>query len=385
MPGKCRLPCRMTAAASWPLIFLAASAFGEPPESPPLTGAELRRQLDATVSWRTSASQPLRAALEGFCNSQRVAVFIDRRVDTSRKVEVNLAGLPLRKALDQAGEQSGIAVRMLGPVAYFGPEKKIADLRTAAELLREQVRELPPERRGALLRLRTLEWEALAAPREILEQVGRETGIAIENPELVPHDLWAAAKLPPLSVTDQWTLILAGFDLTVQLDEGGQTARIIPLEKPRLVRKYRAGANPGQVAAKLEEYLDQAEFRVAGGFLWVRGRLEDHERVTAALSGNPLKKTTHSKSKPKTGKTLITLTVKNQPLLPVLRQIAGQLKLKIDISETALREAGIDLDQVVSLEVTQATTDELLTALLSPAGLKFRREGNAVRILPGEK
>ena len=66
----------------------------------------------------------------------------------------------------------------------------------------------------------------------------------------------------------------------------------------------------------------------------------------------------------------------------VLDQLAARLELELRIDREALQQAGISLDAPVSFSVKNATIDELLEAVLAPAGCTFRREGKVVEIRP---
>ena len=58
-------------------------------------------------------------------------------------------------------------------------------------------------------------------PADLLAQLGRLGDVEIIGIERVPHDLWAAADLPPLSLVDRLTLIAVQFDLTFKVAAGG--------------------------------------------------------------------------------------------------------------------------------------------------------------------
>ena len=74
-----------------------------------------------------------------------------------------------------------------------------------------------------------------------------------------------------------------------------------------------------------------------------------------------------------------------QPIGPLLEQLAAQINLEIKIDAKALEQAGVSLDQRVSFGVKNATVDELLRAALRQTGLKFVRKGNVVQIEPSEE
>jgi hypothetical protein len=70
----------------------------------------------------------------------------------------------------------------------------------------------------------------------------------------------------------------------------------------------------------------------------------------------------------------------DQPLEPIVRRLATQLGLDLRFDAETLRRSGIDLDRRVSVELKNVTIDDLLRALLEPAGLTFRRDGAVVEI-----
>jgi len=66
----------------------------------------------------------------------------------------------------------------------------------------------------------------------------------------------------------------------------------------------------------------------------------------------------------------------------VLTQLAAALDIEIRFDRPALAQAGISLEQIVEFDAEQATLDELLTAVLRPAGCVFHRNGRIVEIGP---
>ena len=167
---------------------------------------------------------------------------------------------------------------------------------------------------------------------------GRSGGWKIANAESIPHDLWAANDLPDLTLAEELSVLLLGFDLTFEFEPGDHAIRIVPL-LPNV-----APAPHGSRAR------------------------------TAAKPATP-----HS-----TGgtKQVYTLHVQEKPVGAVLRELAARLHWNLQIDEDAIRTAGISLDQRVSFSVTNADQEKLLDALLAPAGLEYREEGDQIRIIP---
>ena len=73
-----------------------------------------------------------------------------------------------------------------------------------------------------------------------------------------------------------------------------------------------------------------------------------------------------------------------KPLGPVLKRLADRLGLELRIDESAIRAAGISMDQRVSVHIENATVDELFHQLLKSTGLTFHRRGRVVEIVPAE-
>src|SRR4029079_8331616 len=63
----------------------------------------------------------------------------------------------------------------------------------------------------------------------VLTNTIQQSGWQIAGAERIPHDLWAAGALPELSLAEQLTVLLVGFDLTFDLRRENRTIEIVPL------------------------------------------------------------------------------------------------------------------------------------------------------------
>jgi type II secretory pathway component GspD/PulD (secretin) len=79
---------------------------------------------------------------------------------------------------------------------------------------------------------------------------------------------------------------------------------------------------------------------------------------------------------------LYTLRVVEQPVRAVLQEFSQRLGWQIEIDEQTIRAAGRSVEKRVSFAVEKVGQDELLEALLRPAGLGFVREGERIKIVP---
>jgi hypothetical protein len=271
-----------------------------------------------------------------------VAVLIDRRVDPDRKLELTLAHLTLQEVLRQLAEQQGQEISVLGPVVYLGPPEAALRLRSLSALRHKEVRAAGPLVARKFLATERLRWPDFATPRELLSQLAGAGGFEIAGLEQIPHDLWAETDLPALSLVDRLSLIAIQFDLTFEIGPGGRQVRLVPI--------------PEDVAAVREEAI--------------------------AASRHPRSSPPPKPSPRKPPETRFTVTSAKGPLGHLLKELAAKLQLELRIDEEALEDAGISLNDPVSFSVNNGTIDELLEAVLAPAGCTFRREGSSVEVVP---
>jgi hypothetical protein len=273
-----------------------------------------------------------------------VAVLIDRRVDPGQRLDLTLRNVPLESAFQAIADRCGLGTSRLGDVVYLGPPSVAVRLRPIASELQKAVKQLPAAQQRKLVQARSLGWEELSTPRDLLAQLGLQSGIEIVGLERVPHDLWAAADLPPLSLMDRLTLIAVQYGLGVTVAGGGARLELAPLPDDAGSKDERREPTARRIPAA----------RAPGG--GVSGSVEQIR--------------------------IQRMSVEAEPVGMVLRQLSDRLGLELRIDEKALSAAGISLDQRVSVTVENASVDELLRRLLKSTGISFRRRRNVVEIMP---
>jgi hypothetical protein len=347
-------------------------------------GRALVQQRAAHVSLRWS-ELPLRQALASLARSQHVAMLLDRRVDPDRPIDLTIDDSPLDDVLERIAAERMLAVAWLGPLAYLGPDDAARRLRTLAALRTAEARKLPAARRAVFGRERAWQWAEATAPRELFAELAEEAEVALDGLDRVPHDLWPAADLPPLSWTDRLTLIANEFDLAFELADDGRRVRLTEIDGPvAITRSYPGGREAARLAERYQRLAPAAQVEVVGGKVTVTGFVEDHERLANLGQGgsNP---TTSGKTPPKPprhGKEVYSLTVEGQPVAAVLEALGEQAGFELRVDRPALKQAGLTLDRRVTFSVSEVSLDELLRAALEPAGLAFRREGKTVHVVP---
>lgn len=345
-----------------------------------LTGAALERRLQEPLS-RSIDGLPLREALYALGHEQGVGVLLDRRIDPTRKLDITVRQAALSQLLQQIAKEQRIGMSRLDAVCYFGPPTVAARLRTLAELRREEIRGRSATLAAKFSRQRAMRWPDLATPAGVLKELVAENQLQLAGVEQVPHDLWAGAELPPLSLTDRLTLLLVQFDLTFRVAGSGETVRLIPIPADvQLTRSYAGGRDPQALANKWAPLLPNTRIAVSGDRIVVQGLIEEHEQIARGFRPAG----TRQDAALPAAKDQLRHTVKRAegPLEALLAQLARRFDLDVRYDEAALKRAGISLQQPVRFSVSEATEDELFAALLKEAGCQFRREGRVLYIEP---
>ena len=286
---------------------------------------------------------------------------------------------PSCAAFEQIAASRGLGVSILGSVVYVGPAEAALRLRTLAAPARRRCAAAAGGGARKFQRARPMRWDDLATPRSLLARLAEDNGLELAGLDLVPHDLWAAAYFPPLSLTDRLTLVAVQFDLTFAVQSDGAGLRLAPLPRRVALRGAIRAAPIRKRRRAAWRPWPGAEVEVVGGDVRVRGLVEDHERIEPP---RPAAGQTKSPSASRDSLALkrFTLTVTEKPVGPLLRQLASQWKLELAVDEQALTDAGISLDRRISFHVREATADQLLRAIADAAGLSVSRRGGRIEV-----
>lgn len=374
--------CRLFA---WGAGLIAASlSFPAPTfgaEPPVAFGAGLKKALarHITATWQ---GQGLRRAAARLVEEQAVGLLLDRRLDPDRTISLALSDESIQQGLSKLAAAGGGELCLYADLAYIGPPESARELRTLAELRLDEARQAPKPRSKVLLAKKPWQWDDFAEPRALIEACASEAGLRPIGLEQVPHDLWAAARLPPMSAVQRLTLVLAQFDLTFRLNDAANELRVEPIARPvRLARTYAAGADLTRSLEKFRRLAPDCEVASEAGKIVVRGRLEDHERLaTSESSSRPQGKGARPKGKSSAGvrksvappRQVHTLAVRDAPLRAVLEKLKADLSLELQIDEASLERQGASLETRVTFSVERASLEELLSAATKGANVKFK-------------
>jgi hypothetical protein len=292
----------------------------------------------AAIHW---LDVPLRDAISRLEKLFGQSTFLDRRIDPTVRVNFTRAVSSSEQALSRVAAEHDWSVRPVGDVVYLGPADAGSQLGGVIATRKADVAKLPPSQRSIFTRKRTLNWPRLAKPRALMTELVEKNGWRVEKAERIPHDLWSAGELNGLTLTEQLAVLLIGFDLTYEIRSASSTIEIVQLDTTTLDAQAEEPPN--------------------------------RPRVT---SSQPSKANT---------KQVYSLRVTVKPVGAVMRELARRLNWEIEFDEAAIQAAGRSLDARVSFAVENVEQDELLDAVLQPAGLTFQRNGEVIRVVPRSK
>ncbi len=368
------------------LHFLLALASAGPmaAQQPRLAEPALARRLDqpVTLAWQ---GQHLGPALVRLAEVQGLPLWIDRRVNTGATVDLAASDEPLSTVLDRlanVGDADAWGWSTLGQVVYFGPRQTARELATLSTLARQAISQALAARRRIWLTPTAWEFPRLSEPRGLLHEVLAPLDASVRNEGAMPHDLWPARSLPAVAPIDRVVLLLAGFDLAGEPTPDAGAWRLAPINHPvQMTRDYpRTAAGEAAVRSLAEADLE-VRVRTQGRRLQVAARWEDHERLRAAIRGDAVAAPAQPREQPSpAGERRFTLTIENKPVGRVLEQLAAQLQLTLVWDEQLVAAAPPPREALVSCNVREASLDELLEAILAPAGLAFTRDAQTVTI-----
>jgi len=330
-----------------PALWLAGPCLSAQEKAPVAwqTGSAVDRQLEQplTASWKEI---PLREMLQALARSQRVAIFLDRRVDPGRLIQFDATGDSLAVVLTRLTGQLQLGYCLVDSTIYIGPPEVTGKLATVAEVLHQFLGQLPePWNKRAAKRV-AMKWDLLASPRRLVTEQLQQAGMQVAMPESIPHDLWAAGELPPMPLAEEVTL-------------------------RRVYRKSVSTAN----FQRIRDFFPDLEVTRSEKELTAVGRQEDHRQLARLLRGEQV-----TTPRPGPVNKRYRLKVEQGTIRQILEEIARQDGLQLDVDEESRQR----WDKLTDLDARDVTIEKLLEMVLSPAKLAGRVEGKKLIIRPAK-
>lgn len=339
------------------------------------TEADLDKQLESTfdLTWE---DVPLREGLMRLGKTQRVAIFLDRRINPDRPISMTFTNERLELALQRIAAELRLGMSRVGDVIYFGPEETARRLPTVAQLQSQFAKSSGIPEALKLLDQKKYSWPKLTTPHEILVSVAEDHGMTWNNlDEVIKHDLWPAADFPAMRTTEYLSLVLAGYHASYRFDKqaDGIKLQLVPIpEDLSLTRIYPYSGSHDEAIKKIQELFPEAKVQSDGKRqLAVTGSQQIQDQVAKLLRGGTARNTVVMP-----GEKRYTLKVEQLPLGPVLDALEKQLGKEFDVPEGMEEE----LKQRISFDVNAVDLAALLEAIFQETEFAYQVEESKIVI-----
>lgn len=333
------------------------------------TGKRLDRfnRTPISASW---ADASLKRILNRFSQSQRVAVFLDRRVDPSPTMNITAKNLGAEALLWKIADSQELGMCRVADFYYLGPPETAASLPTLWQQMKAESGrkrksfEVNWERKSALTT------KSVVVVKELLDQLASKHRFEIENPEAVAHDVWGQVELPETSVAGRVGIILVGFGKWFERSQDGKKIRIIDFPSVETADfRTESLQDPAAAAKKMKGLFPN--LKISG----------NRKRLTA--SGPPLE-VARLRRQLAQSKTIEQATSETKRFSlntsasrgAILATVAKQLNLELKFSA----QAQATLQQEIRLQIKDATLVELLDETLKGTELKYETTENELVI-----
>lgn len=350
------------------------------------TGRRLTQELDRPVNIVLQRTTP-RQVVQRLCELHQIALLLDRRIDPDRPIDVQFTQVSLQDALETFAVQLDADLVQIGGTLFIVPPASSDRIRTLIELRTRELRELEGEdavgRQFTLLRGTTLTWENLTPPARLVEDLCTAFEIAPIGDTVVPHDLWAAGVMADVNAIEALSLLLGQFDLTFawQDQSTAMSIRRAP-QKVTVPRQHTPRQQDvADALALIGEQFPHLQPQVSDRSVQLEATVGEHEAIAALLDPPQQTQMPREPSLGPLSRRRFTLKGTRAQAIVILRTLQTQ-DVTIEYDPEELQKAGIDLQQRVTLELNDATADELFRQLCEPLGLSFAIEDRTVRLSP---
>lgn len=254
------------------------------------TGVAMEKAMAAKVSW-SSVGAPLGDQLRDLQQQAEVVILRDRRVDPHRMISLNTDFVPriqVLRAISASLPDGGFC--LTERLAFVGTAGVAHRLPILIARNNEKVNALRKKLNANTFRKLTTaiepSWKLPAEPRAILMDYAKSVEVAITNPEVVPHDVWADGRLPKMTFAEMATLILNQFDLTLKIANDAARFTIVPIDaQESFEHRYTVGKTLKlAVAAEWQSRAPMASVKWTGSNAIVTTTLDQHAVLNSILS-----------------------------------------------------------------------------------------------------
>ena len=287
---------------------------------------------DAPVhaTWR---STPVASIAERIGSIADMPVVLDRRIDPTRRIDLDGAGRPAETVLRELAEAAGGELAVLRNSFRISPAGLGRRVAGADAARASRLKGMPPRMKQSLESKAACRWEAGTSPAELVERLAEEASIPVGMLEEIPHDHLPAGSLPALPLAERLDLLLAHYDLRIgPAPQGQRGLAIAPLGEAQ-------GGRPRERPADRKD----------GGKR--SGVLIDRYSLRAEA-----------------------------PLGELLEALAKKFGLTLRLDADAVAAKGVAAGEIVRVAEQDAPRERILDAVTKPLGLSWTIEGTTLDV-----
>jgi len=316
-----------------------------------------------SVSWQNAE---LRSHLMQFSRSQQIAIVLDRRVDPNQLVDLKVKNVSLEQFLLRIAQASGTKFCRFGDCYYVGPASNAERLLGINAILTSGRQ----NKRSLLSQTAAMSWPRLTTPQDVLKQLSTANNFEVKGIEEIEHDLMTELNIPAMRLDMRLALLLSQFDCWFKQSK---SKRVISITQPpdELKASMRlAGYNADAALLKrLKFAAPSCKITTTKSTINVSGPAAELEmaRNIAIESFKPKLRSMDDKR--------FQLNITNKRGL-ILKAVAEQLAMEVLVADDCQEI----LEDVILVEVKDATLEMLLTAILANTDCEYSQEGETLRL-----
>ena len=355
-----------------------------------LTARNFRRRLSQpfSASW---SNVEIRSIIQRISSTQNISIILDRRIDPSFKLKLDIQNLPLEEGLNNLASLVHAKCATVGSTIYIGPKIIVSKLKTLLELKKEELFKLANSHADLKYRVvflnqkKTFHYQDLDQPSDILKKITNAYQITIKDKNLISHDLWASGTLSSVNANEALSLILIQFNLTYHWEKQGRRIQLVPIPDSVTIKKTYStrGKSVVSVINRLKKTFPDLTMNTSGKSITISASKEHHEKIEQLLNPRTNSRITMPQkvNSVPIQRRKFTLRVKKTPLNAIMKKLE-QSGIEFDYVESQLINAGIDLSKQIDISVKEANAREFFDSLFGTFNLNYKIKGTKVTLTP---
>lgn len=356
----------------WVIYFAAPTIlFGQSTDSQIQwrVGKALDRYTNASFSGLMSKA-PIGTRLKKFATSQRVGLFIDRRVDPSLKLSISIQNGTIEQFFWGIADSLDLGVCKIDDLYYMADKDVSAALPIAWSNLKKADSEQRSKSDVAWTARDSLSSSSVVSPKSLLLALSDRHGFSIDNPDEVPHDLWAGFETPPLTLEGRVAILLAGFGKWYERSSDGKSIKIIDFPNIKKGQIRIVEVSDSQALAKrMRARFSELKISASGKSLTGTGPVAELARFKAAVV---------KAKRPNTGtesaKTFTLNTTASRG--SILASLAKQTDRKFVYAKPAPKA----LTEQIKISVKEFTVEQIIAEVVRGTSLEIDYSDNELSV-----